>query len=177
MIDRDPQHLHPLVREAARKTLEACERAGLPFRLFEGYRSPERQTALYAQGRTTPGRIVTYARAGESLHNYGLAVDIVGFVGGAWTWDLPQQSWVHMQAFGKTYGLRGLSFEMPHLEWPVNIAELRAGVFPAGGDATWQAVVRVPATAAPVAPKPEVTPALSDADRLNQAELDRVRGA
>jgi hypothetical protein len=26
-----------------------------------------------------------------------------------------------------------------------------------------------------VGPKPEVTPQLSDADRLNQAELDRIR--
>ena len=33
--------------------------------------------ALYAQGRTKPGKIVTGARAGRSYHNYGLAIDIV----------------------------------------------------------------------------------------------------
>jgi len=33
------------------------------------YRSGEEQDALYAQGRTHPGRVVTNARAGESLHN------------------------------------------------------------------------------------------------------------
>lgn len=40
------------------------------------YRSFAEQQALYEQGRTKPGRIVTNAKAGQSLHNYGLAVDI-----------------------------------------------------------------------------------------------------
>lgn len=35
------------------------------------------QDALYAQGRTKQGRIVTNARGGQSYHNYGLAIDIV----------------------------------------------------------------------------------------------------
>lgn len=35
------------------------------------------QDAIYAQGRTKPGKKVTNARAGQSMHNYGLAVDIV----------------------------------------------------------------------------------------------------
>lgn len=35
------------------------------------------QDALYAQGRTKPGAIVTKAKAGQSYHNYGLAIDIV----------------------------------------------------------------------------------------------------
>jgi peptidoglycan L-alanyl-D-glutamate endopeptidase CwlK len=35
------------------------------------------QDALYAQGRTKPGKVVTNAKGGQSYHNYGLAVDIV----------------------------------------------------------------------------------------------------
>ena len=35
------------------------------------------QATLYAQGRTAPGKIVTNAPAGLSIHNYGLAFDIV----------------------------------------------------------------------------------------------------
>ena len=35
------------------------------------------QAALYAQGRTAPGKIVTNAPAGLSIHNYSLAFDIV----------------------------------------------------------------------------------------------------
>jgi len=41
---------------------------GLPI-VTECYRSPERQNELYAQGRTTPGPIVTYVRGGKSKHN------------------------------------------------------------------------------------------------------------
>lgn len=39
-------------------------------------RTKEEQNELYAQGRTKPGKIITWAKGGESLHNYGLAVDI-----------------------------------------------------------------------------------------------------
>ncbi|WP_375416781.1 M15 family metallopeptidase [uncultured Hymenobacter sp.] len=41
---------------------------GVPI-ITECYRSPERQDELYAQGRSTPGAIVTYKRGGESNHN------------------------------------------------------------------------------------------------------------
>lgn len=34
------------------------------------------QTAIYNQGRTTKGPIVTNAKAGQSYHNFGLAIDI-----------------------------------------------------------------------------------------------------
>ena len=33
------------------------------------HRSNEEQTQLYAQGRTIEGKIITYAKAGESKHN------------------------------------------------------------------------------------------------------------
>jgi peptidoglycan L-alanyl-D-glutamate endopeptidase CwlK len=33
------------------------------------WRSPEEQAALYARGRTKPGRIVTWAKPGQSEHN------------------------------------------------------------------------------------------------------------
>jgi peptidoglycan L-alanyl-D-glutamate endopeptidase CwlK len=52
-------------------------RLGHPVRPVEGYRSFAEQERLYAQGRTTPGQIVTNARGGESLHQYGCAVDFV----------------------------------------------------------------------------------------------------
>ncbi|MCW7474866.1 M15 family metallopeptidase [Leptospira levettii] len=44
--------------------------------LFETKRSNERQTYLYSLGRTRSGEIVTYATAGNSPHNHGLAFDI-----------------------------------------------------------------------------------------------------
>jgi len=43
-------------------------RLGRPI-VTEGYRSPAAQDALYEQGRTMPGEVVTYKRGGESKHN------------------------------------------------------------------------------------------------------------
>ena len=40
------------------------------------------QNALFAQGRTKPGNIVTKARGGLSYHNYSLAIDIVLIING-----------------------------------------------------------------------------------------------
>lgn len=44
-------------------------------RATEGIRTFTRQGELYAQGRTAPGRVVTYALPGYSTHHYGIAVD------------------------------------------------------------------------------------------------------
>jgi len=57
--------------------IKRARELGADFRITEGYRSPERQNQLYAQGRTTPGPIVTYVRGGRSKHQTGRAIDIV----------------------------------------------------------------------------------------------------
>jgi peptidoglycan L-alanyl-D-glutamate endopeptidase CwlK len=53
------------------------------FAVLEGRRSSERQAELYAQGRTAPGPIVTYAKPGQSDHESGdklsPAVDIAPY--------------------------------------------------------------------------------------------------
>jgi peptidoglycan LD-endopeptidase CwlK len=74
------QTLHPKLRaEALAIYTEICKaltgkaicRFAFTLRTFA------EQTALYAQGRTKPGAKVTNAPAGQSYHNYGLAIDIV----------------------------------------------------------------------------------------------------
>lgn len=72
--------LHPRLREEALEIYkEICEaltgRALCRFAFT--LRTIEQQDALYAQGRTKPGKIVTNAKGGQSMHNYGLAIDIV----------------------------------------------------------------------------------------------------
>ena len=49
-------------------------------RITEGFRSFTRQRKLFSLGRDKPGSVVTNARAGQSFHNYGLAIDVC-FVG------------------------------------------------------------------------------------------------
>jgi len=46
-----------------------------------GSRTFAEQDALYAQGRTMPGKIVTKARGGFSNHNFGIAMDFGVFQG------------------------------------------------------------------------------------------------
>ena len=69
--------LRPKVQRAADAVVAEMKRHGHPVRIVEGFRTLERQTELYNQGRTTPGAVVTNAKAGQSLHNYGVAVDFV----------------------------------------------------------------------------------------------------
>jgi hypothetical protein len=45
------------------------------YRLISGNRTYAQQNALYAQGRTTSGPIVTNAKGGYSNHNFGIAGD------------------------------------------------------------------------------------------------------
>lgn len=51
-------------------------------RITQGLRTFAEQQALYNQGRTTKGPIVTHAKAGQGFHNYGLAVDFCLIVNG-----------------------------------------------------------------------------------------------
>ena len=53
----------------------AMVKQGILIRVVQGLRSWEAQEALYAQGRTAPGEIVTDAPPGHSMHEFGLAVD------------------------------------------------------------------------------------------------------
>lgn len=48
---------------------------GVEVKYISGTRTWAEQDALYAQGRTKPGPIVTRAKGGESNHNFSIAVD------------------------------------------------------------------------------------------------------
>jgi len=75
--DRDLGHLLPPFRQRLERVLEEVAAAvGEAWRLVEGYRSPERQLHLYAQGRTRPGRRVTWQRT-PRWHGAGLAADCI----------------------------------------------------------------------------------------------------
>lgn len=83
--------LHPIVREEAAKIIEECDSAlsgRAKVRVTQGLRTFEEQDALYAQGRTNPGKKVTNAKGGQSIHNYGFAVDICLIIDGKTaSWD------------------------------------------------------------------------------------------
>lgn len=110
--------LKPLVDRIATELIEEMAILGHPIRITEGYRSPERQNDLYAQGRSTPGNIVTNAKAGESFHNYGVAFDVVFVEGG---YSVPEAQWQRLGLRGEKLGLewggRWVNFvDRPHFE-------------------------------------------------------------
>jgi peptidoglycan L-alanyl-D-glutamate endopeptidase CwlK len=80
MASRRIEDLHfqfqPLVKEFLKKANEFLKSKGWEIFITDGYRSFEEQAGIFAQGRTTPGKIVSYAMPGWSWHNYRLAVDI-----------------------------------------------------------------------------------------------------
>lgn len=74
------QLLHPKVRNEAQEIYkEICNRLTRKShcRFSSTLRTFKEQQAIYDQGRTKPGKIVSNARPGTSFHNYGLAIDIV----------------------------------------------------------------------------------------------------
>ena len=80
---------HPRLREELETILYECANIGVGVRYTSVLRSDEEQNALYALGRTKPGKIVTNVQGGGSYHNYGLAVDIVLYLDGGKkvSWD------------------------------------------------------------------------------------------
>ena len=70
------------------------------------------QDALFAQGRTKPGSIVTKAKGGLSMHNYGLAIDIVLIIDGKTaSWDVKgdfdgdgKSDWMEVVTIFKQHG-------------------------------------------------------------------------
>ena len=69
--DRDWGRLDPAFVKIVLQVFERMQARGYPMALLEGYRSPERQDKLAASGAG-----VTNARAYQSKHQYGLAVDL-----------------------------------------------------------------------------------------------------
>ncbi len=83
--------LHPSVREEVHKIIEECDKAltgKAKIRVTQALRTFKEQDDLYAIGRTKPGKKVTNARGGQSIHNYGFAVDICLIIEGKTaSWD------------------------------------------------------------------------------------------
>lgn len=136
--DRRIAALHPEVRASAAQFInEVREQTGIQLRVTQGMRTYEEQDALYQQGRTTPGDIVTNAPAGHSYHNFGLAFDVVEVrADGSINWDT---DWEAIGRVGESMGLEwggnwnGFQ-DRPHFEmdFGLSTAQLRGRV--ADGD-------------------------------------------
>lgn len=152
--------LHPKVSAAVEQTLTECHASALFCAVHCGLRTAEESERLYALGRTVAnpsgktadkpmGSIVSNARAWESPHNYGLAVDIVFKDSkGRWTWSVPEEQWQKLGQVGKLFGFswggdwKTLK-DRPHFEMKGSIPSWRYAkelVFSKGIEAVWKLV-------------------------------------
>lgn len=121
--------LLPQVQEPMRNLVRKAAEAGIQIRLTSGNRTYAEQDALYAQGRTKPGKVVTNARGGYSSHNFGLAADFTIFDGNSPVWESPNYTKVGKiaESLGLSWGGRWSTPDEPHVylkpEWAKNMSE------------------------------------------------------
>ena len=142
MASRFLTDLHPDLRPLAERFLARCQERGLDLVVTCTYRSNDEQASLYAQGRITPGAIVTHAKPGQSKHNAtlngkpaALAFDVVPLLNGKPIWEDPRDpdaDWTNdwgWRVVGEVaaevgldwYGRPGSPFrEAPHLQMRVS---------------------------------------------------------
>jgi peptidoglycan L-alanyl-D-glutamate endopeptidase CwlK len=125
LISRDHDRLkgvHPDLVEAVVKILDAMDILGWPMFVTDAVRTQAQQQALYAQGRTAPGRTVTNAdgvtnRSNHQVHSdgWGHAVDCAFL-------DDPATPTVEMYDDRSPWKLYGLIAQTLGLKWGGNWA-------------------------------------------------------
>ena len=119
--------LHPDLVSKIGTLLAAMATLGFPMRVVQGLRTTEEQKALFAQGRTTPGSIVTKADGVVNRSNHqaaqdglGRAADCAFVVGGKVVWDGPWAAYgANAMALGLVWGGNFRSIvDRPHVELP-----------------------------------------------------------
>jgi hypothetical protein len=126
--------LNPYLKDKCLELVELAYKNGYQIIITQGYRSIAEQDALYAQGRTKPGNIVTNAKGGSSNHNYRLAFDIAVLNSdGSIDWNT-NSKYNAVGKLGQSLGLEWggawTSFvDLPHFEYVygLSITQLKAG--------------------------------------------------
>ena len=132
--------LHPKIRAEVKALVEQANKAltgNAQVRIVQGYRTFKEQDGLYALGRAVVnpngktakrpmGSTVTRAKAGQSYHNYGLAIDFSLLIDGKTiSWDTVkdydgdlQSDWLEVVLIFTKSGYKwGKAFnDLPHLE-------------------------------------------------------------
>lgn len=132
MASRKITDLHPLLAVKALQLQQNLAAKEIDLLIYCTWRSDLEQTQLYNVGRKTVGKIVTWAKAGESNHNYtingepaSLAFDCVPLLSGKpyWTLDIVGfKLWVAISQEAKKLGLewagdwQSHKKEMPHFQ-------------------------------------------------------------
>ena len=118
--------IEPILIDIIEESIQRCPiDFGIP--RDGGLRTADRQGVLFAQGRTTPGAIITYTDGvrKSSYHQSGKAFDIYAYVDGKASWDVNHLTVIatHIKAvawyeFGVelTWGGSWRFKDMPHFQ-------------------------------------------------------------
>ena len=122
-ILRDVSQLHPELQHKIEQLKHICAEKGLELGIGECLRTVEEQDSLYAQGRSKPGPIVTYAPGSSysSQHQWGIAVDFFKNVPGQAFSDINffKKVAAYAKQLGLAWGGDWISpVDMPHLYLP-----------------------------------------------------------
>ena len=138
---RSISELHPACKIRAEKLIELAKQNGIDLLVTSTYRDLESQAALFAQGRTKPGKIVTNARPGQSWHNWRCAFDVVPIRNGKPVWGTTGPDgdlWRKIGELGESVGLEwagrwtGKLREFAHFQYTggLTLADLQSGKVP-----------------------------------------------
>lgn len=173
--------IHPELAKRVRMVIENLAKAGVQVEVVQGLRTFAEQDALFAQGRTKPGKVVTNARGGQSNHNYGLAVDVVPMNNGKPNWEAPNSIWIAIGGEAEKLGLEwGGSWkkflDRPHVQLPGLTVKQCISLFKQGGlQAVWAASTHLlqgsPTTPALTTPTTTHTPAKAPAQPPQERTL------
>lgn len=158
MASRDLNDLCRPVCLLARSFELEVERAGIDILVTCTYRSEAEQAALFSQGRESLAkvnrmrvgvglprigdrenrRIVTWAKPGDSLHQWRCAFDVVLLQAGKAVWDIAHPSWQKIGKIGVSCGLEwGGNWtvkkrEFPHFQYlgGLTLKEIQGGKVP-----------------------------------------------
>lgn len=125
------------VARNARLLLQRCQELGLAVKVTSTLRDAEYQAILYAQGRTTPGEIVTNTKV-PTFHGAGLAFDICqNRKGHEWETSFFEQVCAIAKPMGFEWGGDWKSIvDRPHFQWSgeqheFSSKDVLAGLMPA----------------------------------------------
>lgn len=104
------QSVYPPLADRVRRMAEMLALEGIEIRVVQAFRTTAEQQALYEQGRSREGKIVTNCPGGHSYHNFGLAVDCCPSMHApgqpfAADWNPEHPAWKRMEAVGQSLGL------------------------------------------------------------------------
>jgi peptidoglycan L-alanyl-D-glutamate endopeptidase CwlK len=131
---RSLDELTPPAKERVEQFLQLCKENDIDLLVTSTYRDHESQQALYEQGRTTAGKVVTNAKAGDSWHNWRCAIDVVPLINGKPNWDGSDPVWTKIGELGEQAGLewagRWRTFkELAHFQYTggLTLTDLKEG--------------------------------------------------